>query len=104
MEKHESSSEQYKTSGLDMRETLDWYKNSGVEMPPFSEMDFSHPVENQELIELSERLTGSLNHGHLREILVRADSGFVILQFINKEYMLFHSICYRHLIEPSYFY
>ena len=55
MEKHESSSEQYKTSGLDMRKTLDWYKNSGVEMPSIPEMDFSHPVENQELIELSER-------------------------------------------------
>jgi hypothetical protein len=60
MEKHESSSEQYKTSGLDMRETLDWYRNSGVEMPSIPEMDFSHPVENQELIELSEREMGGL--------------------------------------------
>lgn len=60
MEKHESSSEQYKTSGLDMRETLDWYKNSGVEMPAIPEIDFSHPVENLELIELSEREMGGL--------------------------------------------
>src|SRR3989344_738960 len=59
MEKRESS-EQYKTSGLDMRETLDWYKSSGVEMPPIPEMDFSRPVENQELIELSEREMGGL--------------------------------------------
>jgi hypothetical protein len=60
MEKHESSAEQYKTSGLDMRETLDWYKSSGVEMPPVPEMDFPPPVENQELIELSEREMGGL--------------------------------------------
>lgn len=60
MENHESSSEQYKTSGLDMRETLDWYKSSGVEMPSIPEMDFSRPVENQELIELSEREMGGL--------------------------------------------
>ena len=60
MKKHESSAEQYKTSGLDMRETLDWYKSSGVEMPSIPEMDFSHPVENQQLIELSEREMGGL--------------------------------------------
>ena len=60
MEKHESSAEQYKTSGLDMRETLEWYRSSGIEMPPIPEMDFSHPVENQELIELSEREMGGL--------------------------------------------
>ncbi len=44
------------------------------------------------LIELAERLTGSLNHGHLREIVVKADSGFIILQFINQKYMLFGGI------------
>lgn len=59
MEKHESSG-RYKTSGLDMRETLDWYKSSGVEMPPIPEMDFSYPLENRELIELSERELGGL--------------------------------------------
>ena len=59
MEKQESS-EQYKTSGLDMRETLEWYKSSGIEMPKIPEMDFFHSVENQELIELSEREMGGL--------------------------------------------
>lgn len=60
MEKHEASSKQYKASGLDMRGTLDWYESSGVEMPPIPEMDLSHPVENQELIELSKREMGGL--------------------------------------------
>lgn len=60
MKKHESSAEQYKTSGLDMRETLEWYKSSGIEMPAISEMNFSHPIENQELIELSEKELGGL--------------------------------------------
>ena len=44
------------------------------------------------LVELAERLMSSLNHGHLREILVKADNGFVILQFINQEYMLFGGV------------
>jgi len=60
MEKHELSSEQYKTSGLDMKETLEWYGSSGIEMLSMPEMDFSHPVENKELIELSEREMGGL--------------------------------------------
>jgi hypothetical protein len=60
MKNQGSSHKQYKTSGLDMRETLDWYKNSGVEMPPIPKMDFSCPVENKELIELSEREMGAL--------------------------------------------
>lgn len=59
MEKHESA-EQYKTSGLDMRGALDWYKSSRVEMPPIPEMDFSHPLEKQELIGLSKRELGGL--------------------------------------------
>lgn len=59
MGKHESS-ERYKTSGLDMKETLDWYKSSGVEMPPIQERDFSYPLEKRELIELSERELGGL--------------------------------------------
>ncbi|MHA1765691.1 MAG: roadblock/LC7 domain-containing protein [Promethearchaeota archaeon] len=44
------------------------------------------------LIDLAERLSTSVNHGDLREILVKADSGFVILQFINDEYMIFGGI------------
>ena len=59
MEKHEAS-EQYKTSGLDMRETLEWYKSSGIKTPKIPEMDFSYPVEHGELIELSERELGGL--------------------------------------------
>jgi hypothetical protein len=59
MKNHESS-EQYETSGLDMRDTLDWYENSGVELPPIPETAFSFPVENQDLIELSETEIGGL--------------------------------------------
>lgn len=44
------------------------------------------------LIDLAERLSTSVDHGDLREILVKADSGFVILQFINEEYMIFGGI------------
>jgi predicted regulator of Ras-like GTPase activity (Roadblock/LC7/MglB family) len=44
------------------------------------------------LIDLAERLSDSVTHGHLREILVKADSGFVILEFINEEYMVFGGI------------
>lgn len=56
----DNSSELYKTSGLDMRETLDWYKSSGIKMPPIPEVNFPYPIENQELIELSERELGGL--------------------------------------------
>lgn len=59
MGKYESS-ERYETSGLDMRETLDWYKGSRIEVPPIPEMDFPYPIENQELIELSKRELGGL--------------------------------------------
>ena len=85
MDKHESSAEQYKTSGLDMRETLDWYRNSGVEMPRIPEMDFSHPVENQQLIELSEREMGGLfalfpenakNRSTLRKVVGQSPTWF----------------------------
>lgn len=44
------------------------------------------------LIDLAERLSQSTQHGELREILVKAGSGFVILQFINEEYMVFGGI------------
>lgn len=60
MEKHESSIEQYQTSGLDMKETLDWYKDSKVEIPPIEEINFPYPIENQELIGLSEKEMGGL--------------------------------------------
>jgi len=44
------------------------------------------------LVDLAERLSKSVDHGDLREILVKTDSGFVILQFINEEYMIFGGI------------
>jgi predicted regulator of Ras-like GTPase activity (Roadblock/LC7/MglB family) len=44
------------------------------------------------LIDLAERLSQTTQHGSLREILVKAESGFVILQFINEEYMVFGGI------------
>jgi len=44
------------------------------------------------LIDLAEKLSESVAHGDLREILVKADSGFVILQSINTEYMIFGGI------------
>ncbi|MHA1672987.1 MAG: roadblock/LC7 domain-containing protein [Promethearchaeota archaeon] len=44
------------------------------------------------LVDLSERLSKSVQHGSLREILVKTEQGFVILQFINEEYMMFGGI------------
>jgi len=44
------------------------------------------------LIDLADRLSSSVEHGDLREILVKADSGYIILQFINEEYMIFGGI------------
>ena len=44
------------------------------------------------LIDLADRLSTSVDHGSLREILVKADSGYIILQFINEEYMIFGGI------------
>ncbi len=44
------------------------------------------------LIELSEKLSDSVNHGELREIVVKAEDGFVILQHINPEFMVFGGI------------
>ncbi|MHA1519488.1 MAG: roadblock/LC7 domain-containing protein [Promethearchaeota archaeon] len=44
------------------------------------------------LVDLSERLSKSVQHGNLREILVKSEKGFVILQFINEEYMVFGGI------------
>jgi hypothetical protein len=44
----------YKTSGLDMRETLEWYKNSGVVLPTIvTDKNLPHSIENEELIGLS---------------------------------------------------
>jgi predicted regulator of Ras-like GTPase activity (Roadblock/LC7/MglB family) len=58
-----------------------------------SQMDAdAETASSSALVELAERLMSSLNHGHLREIVVKADSGFVILQFINQEYMLFGGV------------
>ncbi len=50
------------------------------------------------LVDLSERLSQSVDHGELREILVKTELGFVILQFINKEYMIFGGISNPHRI------
>src|SRR6056297_3625837 len=44
------------------------------------------------LIELSEKLSDSVNHVELREIVVKAEDGFVILQHINPEFMVFGGI------------
>ena len=50
------------------------------------------------LIDLADRLSNSIEHGDLREILVKADSGYIILQFINEEYMIFGGISNPHRI------
>ena len=50
------------------------------------------------LIDLADRLSSSVDHGELREILVKADSGYIILQFINEEYMIFGGISNPHRI------
>ncbi|MHA1476017.1 MAG: roadblock/LC7 domain-containing protein [Promethearchaeota archaeon] len=50
------------------------------------------------LIDLADRLSSSVEHGGLREILVKADSGYIILQFINEEYMIFGGISNPHRI------
>ncbi len=58
-----------------------------------AEMDAdSETASSSALIDLAERLTNSVNNGGLREILVRSSSGFVILQFINDQFMLFGGI------------
>ena len=44
------------------------------------------------IIDLADRLSESTQHGALREIVVKADKGFVILQFINQEFMVFGGI------------
>ena len=47
--------------GLDMAETLKWYGNSGIELPPhLADTDLPYPIENQQLIELSPRELGRL--------------------------------------------
>ena len=50
------------------------------------------------LVDLADRLSTSVEHGDLREILVKADSGYIILQFINEEYMIFGGISNPHRI------
>lgn len=58
-----------------------------------AEMDAdSDTASSSALIDLSERLTDSVEHGHLREILVKAETGFVILLFVNEDFMLFGGI------------
>src|SRR6056297_19921 len=44
------------------------------------------------LIELSDKLSNAVNHGELREIIVKAREGFVILQHVNPEFMVFGGI------------
>ncbi|MCF2141105.1 MAG: roadblock/LC7 domain-containing protein [Candidatus Lokiarchaeota archaeon] len=57
------------------------------------EMDAdAETASSSALIDLAERLSRSVNHGSLREILVKSEQGFVILQFINEEYMIFGGI------------
>ncbi|UYP48194.1 hypothetical protein NEF87_004479 [Candidatus Lokiarchaeum ossiferum] len=57
------------------------------------EMDAdAETASSSALIDLAERLCTSVDNGSLREILVKSDSGFVILQFVNNEYMLFGGI------------
>jgi hypothetical protein len=65
--------EKHKILGLDMKETLEWYETSGVELPQVS-ADLPYPVENQNLIELSDRELGGLlslfpKNAHDRSIL-----------------------------------
>ncbi len=58
-----------------------------------AEMDAdSDTASSSALIDLSERLTDSVEHGHLREILVKAETGFVILLFVNEDFMLFGGV------------
>ncbi len=52
--------EKDKTSGLDMKKTLDWYGGSKIEMPQVPEIDLPCPIENKDLIELSEKELGGL--------------------------------------------
>jgi len=59
MKKEQERTEGYKTSGLDMKETIEWYKRSGIELPEVSG-DFPFPVENQDLIGLSKKELGGL--------------------------------------------
>ncbi|MEM3074866.1 MAG: hypothetical protein QW727_02915 [Candidatus Pacearchaeota archaeon] len=57
---NDNSSKQYNPSGLDMKEALDWYNCTVVEMPPITEKNFLYPVKNKELIELSKGEMGGL--------------------------------------------
>jgi hypothetical protein len=52
--------EQHKTSGLDMKETLEWYRQSKPEIPPIQETTFPYPIEKKKLIELSDKELGGL--------------------------------------------
>ncbi len=53
--------EAHEISGLDMKQTLAWYKNSGIELPPLpSDEDFPCPIENEESVELSSQELGAL--------------------------------------------
>ena len=58
-----------------------------------AEMDAdAETASSSALIDLSERLTDSVEHGHLREIIVKAETGFVILLFVNEDFMLFGGV------------
>ena len=59
MEEYESTGRS-KDSGLDMRETLEWYRHIGIKIPSIPKMDFSYPLKNKTLIELSGEELGSL--------------------------------------------
>ena len=46
----------YKTSGLDMGQTIEWYKSSGIRLPSTTlDKSLPRPIENQDFIELSDR-------------------------------------------------
>ncbi len=60
MENYENV-ERSETSGLDMGETLEWYRTSGIKLPANpSDANLDYPVENKDLIELSGRELESL--------------------------------------------
>jgi len=51
----------YKTSGLDMEKTIEWYTSSGVRLPLNStDKNLAYPIENRDLIELSDGELGGL--------------------------------------------
>ncbi|MEK7644072.1 MAG: hypothetical protein AAB390_02095 [Patescibacteria group bacterium] len=51
--------EKYETSGLDMGATIEWYRNSDIELPR-DHANLENPIENGDLIELTEAELGGL--------------------------------------------